>query len=195
MRRLVVLLAAAGLLIAGVAPAHAGHGSPANGPGPKLREPASKLAAALTCPQRFTHPKREVVLLVHGTAVTAEEHWDWNYGKHLAATGRDVCEVHLPDRALEDIQTSAEYVVAAVRILARTHGPVDIIGHSQGSIVPRWAITWWPDVRTAVDDVILLAGPHHGTAIADVACAGGFLRAGRVADAHRRSVHRRAQPR
>jgi triacylglycerol lipase len=142
-------------------------------PGPALQTPARELAAALTCPSEFVHRDKEVVLLVHGTAVTAEEHWGWNYAKHLPATGRDVCSVHLPDRALGDIQTSAEYVVAAVRHLARKHGPVDVIGHSQGALVPRWAMRWWPDVARNVDDAILLAGPHHGTGSADLSCAGG----------------------
>lgn len=172
MRRLLVLLCSLALLAAGTLPAW-GSASVDGGPGPKLRVPKAALASALTCPTQFEHRDRDVVLLVHGTAVTAEEHWGWNYAKHLPATGRDVCAVALPDRALGDIQVAAEYVVAAVRALSRTHRSVDVIGHSQGSVVPRWAITWWPDVRKSVDDAILLAGPNHGTAVADVACAAG----------------------
>jgi triacylglycerol esterase/lipase EstA (alpha/beta hydrolase family) len=172
MRRPAVLLVLVALLGIGTSPAWADGPAPAVA-GPALEEPADDLAAALRCPSTFTHPDREVVLLVHGTAVTAEEHWGWNYAKHLPATGRDVCTVALPDRALGDIQTSAEYVVAAVRTLAATHGEVDLIGHSQGSIVPRWAIRWWPDVAAAVDDAVLLAGPHHGTVATDVACGAG----------------------
>lgn len=142
-------------------------------PGPTLQTPARQLAGALTCPSEFTHPDKEVVLLVHGTAVTAEEHWGWNYAKHLPETGRDVCSVHLPDRALGDIQVSAEYVVAAVRTLAKAHGPVDVIGHSQGALIPRWAMRWWPDVARSIDDAILLAGPHHGTSSTDGMCSAG----------------------
>src|SRR5687768_12203545 len=36
-------------------------------PGPTLRTPAARLAAALHCPATFTHPAREPVLLVQGT--------------------------------------------------------------------------------------------------------------------------------
>jgi triacylglycerol lipase len=114
------------------------------------------------------------VLLVHGTGVTATENWSWNYAADLPTRLRpgqarfSVCTLQLPDRALNDIQASAEYVVSAVRAMHGASGTkVSIIGHSQGGLVPRWALRWWPDLRPMVDDVITLATPHHGTVIAD----------------------------
>ena len=78
----------------------------------------------------------------------------------------------LPDNALGDIQVAAEYVVHAVRQMhAATGRKVDIIGHSQGPLEPRWAIKWWPDVRAAVDDLVGLSAPNHGTLLANAVCA------------------------
>ena len=142
-----------------------------------IASPSADAAAApegLSCSTPFAHPDREVVLLVHGTAVTADEHWGWNHGKHLPATGRDVCSIELPNRALTDIQVAGERVAAAITWLAGAHGTaVDVIGHSQGALVPRWAMRWWPEVAAAVDDAILLAGPHHGTTSTEGVCAAG----------------------
>jgi hypothetical protein len=105
-----------------------------------------------------------VVLLVPGTSVTPEENWGWNYLQSLPQQGFDTCTVRLPRRGLDDIQLASEYVVHAIRTIhARTRGKVDILGHSQGGLEPRWALKFWPDTRGMVDDVISLASPHHGT--------------------------------
>jgi triacylglycerol esterase/lipase EstA (alpha/beta hydrolase family) len=143
-------------------------------PGPALDVPEATLAQALVCPTLFSHPEHPVVLLVHGTATTPEASWSWNYERSLPAAGWDTCTVRLPDRAMGDIQTAAEYVVWAVRRLHElTDHKVSIIGHSQGTLEPRWALKWWPDVRADVDDLILLAGPGHGVWSADGVCATG----------------------
>jgi triacylglycerol lipase len=129
------------------------------------------LAAALSCPSEFLHHRREPVLLVHGTGLTPAESWAWNYEKLLPAAGFDVCTVALPDRAMTDIQRSAEYVAFAVQTIKRlTHRRVAVITHSQGGMEARWAVRWWPSVRRGVDDLVLLASPNHGIVGAD-ACA------------------------
>jgi len=137
--------------------------------GPALQEPEATLAAALSCPGGFGHPDHEPVLLVHGTGATGQLNWGWNYAKVLPAMGYDVCTVDLPNRALDDIQVSSEYVVYAIRTMARTSGRlVDVVGHSQGGLEPRWALKWWPDTRRLVDDDVMLASPNHGVYAADV---------------------------
>jgi hypothetical protein len=167
MRRLV--LAVALLALVTVTPA-----ARAADPGPALRTPASRLAAALQCPATFTHVDHEPVLLVQGTNVKADEHWSWNYAKVLPDLGFDTCVVALPGRARGDIQLTSEYVVAAIRrIAALTGRRVDVIGHSQGSLQPRWAMRWWPDLPAKVDDYVSLAGSNHGIVAADGMCAGG----------------------
>ena len=141
---------------------------------PALTTPAKELDAALACPQAFAHPRREPVLLVHGTGLDAHESWSWNHAKALPRLGYDVCAVTLPGDALGDIQTSTEYVVHAVRrIAARSGRRVDVITHSQGGMEGRWAVRWWAGARAAVDDLVLLASPNHGIAPADACRASG----------------------
>jgi poly(hydroxyalkanoate) depolymerase family esterase len=141
-------------------------------PGPAYSVATSKLRDALQCPRGFGTHGRPPVLLVHGTTVTAEESWSWTYAKALPAAGFDVCMVQLPDLALGDIQISSEYVVYALRAMARTaKRKVSVVGVSQGAIQPRWAIRWWPDIRTIIDDYISMAGTNHGSYFGNASCA------------------------
>jgi triacylglycerol esterase/lipase EstA (alpha/beta hydrolase family) len=140
---------------------------PAPPPDPPYSVPESALAAALACPASFSHPDHEPVLLVHGTFTSGPEQWTWSYGLMLEQRGFDVCTVTYPDRGLGDMQVSAEYVAHAVNeIHDLTGSPVDMVGHSQGGIMPRWAIKWWPSVQANVDDFVMLASPNHGVALA-----------------------------
>lgn len=120
--------------------------------------------AALSCPGGFTQSTREPVLLVHGTGATPEQNWGSGYEPGLRAAGYDVCTVRLPGRSLGDIQLSTEYVVHAIRSMHAGSGRlVDVVGHSQGGLQPRWAVKWWPDVLASVDDVVTMGTPNHGT--------------------------------
>ncbi len=131
--------------------------------GPALETAAAKLDAALVCPDLFDDEAHEPVLLVHGTFVNGEINWGWSYIPALGSLGFDVCYVNLPNYGVDDIQIASEYVVRAVRtIAARSGEKVDVIGVSQGGIEPRWAVKWWPDVQTSVDDLVMLATPNHG---------------------------------
>jgi triacylglycerol lipase len=159
-RRALVVLLALGLAAAACTPTG----------DPPLSVPERLLADALSCPTRFTHRAHQPVLLVHGTFATPEENWSWNYLNALPAAGYDVCTVRLPDRATGDIQVASEYVVYAVRkIVERSGSKVDVLGHSQGGLEPRWAVRWWPSLRTKVDDLVMLGTPNHGTVVADQA--------------------------
>lgn len=138
---------------------------------PALTERRSDLRASVSCPATFTHLERNPILLVHGTASTPEENWGWNYARVLPSLGYDVCAVRLPNRALDDIQISAEYVVYAIRRVAMLSGvKIDVIGHSQGGMLPRWALKFWPNLRRMVDDFVALAPPNHGAYGADYLC-------------------------
>ncbi len=111
--------------------------------------------------------RAEPVLLVHGTGVTREQNWKWNYWGALHRAGFVVCWVQLPDAALNDAQISAEYVARAVQVMNRRTGElIDIVGHSQGGLVPRWSIKYFPS-GIYVDDFVALASPNHGTITAD----------------------------
>lgn len=133
---------------------------------PALQTDPAKLAAGLDCTD-FTHPDKPAVLLVHGTFTAGFEQYEWTYKPLLVDRGYDVCTVTYPDRGLGDMQTSAEYVVYALREMRLRSGrKVAMIGHSQGVAVPRWAIKWWPSARNAVDDFVMQAGPNYGISIA-----------------------------
>jgi triacylglycerol lipase len=165
MQRLVLRRAALGAVAVAALAAGTARADPA------LDVPAGALKASLQCPQHFAHPQRNPVLLVHGTGLTADESWKWNYEVALPPSGYDWCAVTLPDRALGDIQVSSEHVVYAIeRIHARTHRQVTVITHSQGGMEGRWAMRWWTNARADTADLIDLASPNHGIYGAD-ACA------------------------
>ena len=175
---LVALLAAALANQASADPGEPGADAPApssaNQSGPVLETAVAKLAAGLRCHNASHSSGGEPVLLVHGGSLTGSESWDWNYVPALNHAGIDVCTVDLPDRALPDIQVSAEYVVYAVRQMREHyHSKVDILGHSQGPLQARWAIKFWPDVRNSVDDMVGLEAAYHGSAGANIFCATG----------------------
>ena len=176
-RQVGVLLAVVllGAVLAGV-PGSTAAAEPASGP-PPLTVPVATLEAALHCPLTFPDA-REPVLLVHGTFTNDAENYDWNYRTDLDGRGFDVCTVTLPNRSLDDIQVASEYVVHAIRRIAAASGDqVDVIGHSQGGLEPRWAIKWWSDIPPLVDDLVMLATPNHGTLLGPfggVLCAACF---------------------
>lgn len=135
---------------------------------PPFETSQARLDEALICTP-FEHPDKPPVLLVHGTGTAGFEQFEWTYLPLLVERGFDVCFVTYPDRGLNDMQISAEYVVNALRRMqVETGRKVAMIGHSQGALMPRWALKWWPSARDAVADFVLLAGPNHGTAIADL---------------------------
>jgi triacylglycerol lipase len=139
---------------------------------PELQVDRDQLQASMECPEDFVDEERNPVLLVHGTGPTPRENFGWNLLPQLDADGFDVCTVELPDRALGDIQLASEYVVHAVReIHERSGQEVDVAGHSQGGLEPRWAMAWWPSTRELIGDLVTFASPHHGTVVTDVACA------------------------
>jgi len=169
MRRFVIacLCALAALSTPGLMTAVSATPGPAD---PPFSVAAAQLSAALSCPAKFAHPEHEPVLLVHGTFTKGEEQFSWNYSILLAQRGYDSCTVTYPDRGLGDMQVSAEYVAYAVQtIYARTGHKVGMVGHSQGGLMPRWAIKWWPSVQAELADFVMLASPNHGVAAASSA--------------------------
>ena len=69
---------------------------------------------------------------------------------------------------LADLQVSVEYVVAAIRtVYKRTGRAIAIYGLSQGALLPRWALTFWPSLRAKVADAILVSGTQRGTTYGD----------------------------
>jgi len=172
LNRVAVLLACLATTAA-AAPA-AASARPADGP--RLGPPASALRHALSCNGRLKGARRAPVLLVHGTFADSKINWSWNYKKTLPARGRPACTVDLPDRSAGDIQASSEYVVYAIRAIARrSERKIAVIGLSQGGLNTRWALRWWPDLRHLVSDVVTLAAPNHGALFTNNVCTGPGL--------------------
>lgn len=154
------------------APAHGVRGAaePEAADPPFSIDPVAVAAESVDCVAVEGAPADvDAVVLVHGTGTAGHEQYGWNYELRLAEEGIPYCVVTYPERGFGDMQVSAEYVVVAVHEAAAISpsGRVDLVGHSQGATMPRWAVKYWPSVQAVVDDFVLHAGPNHGTLVAD----------------------------
>ena len=150
--------------------------APPSRPGPPLDVPTARLAAAMECSSGVDHPARAPVLLVPGTGASAHDNFSWNYEPALNSRHIPWCAVTFPYDGNGDIQVNGEYMVYAIRTMyARAGRRIAIVGHSQGGMVPRWALRFWPDTRAMVDDVIGFAPSNHGTTQTQFACQGSCL--------------------
>ncbi|GAA5937201.1 hypothetical protein JCM1841_002324 [Sporobolomyces salmonicolor] len=138
--------------------------------------PCSTYSSALTCPNGLQKKAGGTVLLVHGTGSTGAETWaNGPYMELLpsAGPGYDVCYVNLPERALGDAQTSAEYVSYLTVALSSESatGKVSLISHSQGGLNVQWSLDFWPANRQLVKAFFAIAPDFHGTGEGPLACA------------------------
>jgi triacylglycerol esterase/lipase EstA (alpha/beta hydrolase family) len=171
-RRWVVLLALVGFSFGtSDALAQSGPYAPLTRPGPPLSVPVAKLEAALSCTPGVAGDARNPILLVPGTNLDPSSNYSWNYERALAALHWPYCTVTLPYHTMGDIQVAGEYVVYAIRAMAaRARRQVDILGYSQGGMLPRWALRFWPDTRRLVHTYVALDPSNHGTLDANASC-------------------------
>jgi Lipase (class 2) len=171
-RGLLVIAAALGcLFVCSAASADRDPYAPLDRPGPPLSVPQSALQASLSCTAGIAGDARNPVLLVPGTNLDPGPNYSWNYERAFAALHWPYCTVTLPDHSMGDIQTAGEYVVYALRTMAAVSGRrVDILGYSQGGMLPRWALRFWPGTRRLVHDLVAIDPSNHGTLDAEVAC-------------------------
>ncbi|HEX3910160.1 MAG TPA: alpha/beta fold hydrolase [Solirubrobacteraceae bacterium] len=125
-----------------------------------------------TCKPSAAHPRP--VILVHGTFADMSDSWQalspllrnngycvfaLNYGSYL---GSGLLGVD----ATGDIPTSAEQLSGFVdRILSATHAAkVDLVGHSQGGMMPRWYLRFLGGAAK-VHTLVGLAPSNHGTTL------------------------------
>ena len=74
--------------------------------------------------------------------------------------------MNFPDFTTADIQVSVQYLVYGLRKEFKAAGrKVAVFGISQGGLLPRFALTYWPDLRRKVGDVLAAAGAQHGTTV------------------------------
>lgn len=166
----------AGLVLGiGTATATAQEFAPVDRPGPPLRPTPQEIDTSLRCTSDVEGARRDPVLLLAGTTVNTDENFSWNHVRALKAIGVPVCTSDLPaplDDNMGDLQLRGEYVAGAIREVHRRSGRrVALYGHSQGGMIGRWALRWWPDVRGMVSDVVGAAPDNHGTDVALPLCA------------------------
>ena len=168
--RLIAAVSLAALLSASGA-ARADDYVPVTRKGPSLNVPASALRTSLGCTAGIEKAKRDPILLIPGTNLDPDPNFGWNYERAFGARKWPWCTVTLPDSTMNDVQVAGEYVVHAIRSMARRSGRrVDILGFSQGGMLPRWALRFWPGTRGKVDDVVGLDPSNHGTVSAQGLC-------------------------
>jgi hypothetical protein len=146
--------------------------APAVAKEPPLTVSKAKAAAAMHCHGKVRGARREPIMLVTGTGATGEEAYALEKGA-FDALGHPVCDIDFPDFTTADIQVSVQYLVRGIRAMAHRAGRrIAVAGISQGGLLPRWALTYWPDLRRLVTDVVAVAGTQHGTTVFDrAACA------------------------
>lgn len=140
--------------------------APAAASGPALTVSKAKLRASLECPIEAPGSKKTPIMFVTGTGATGDQ--GYLIGQDaFEAYGGPVCYVNFPDSTTADIQKSVEYLVYGLRAQHRRFDrKVAVIGISQGGLLPRFALTYWPDLRRKVSDVVAAAGTQHGTNVA-----------------------------
>ena len=151
--------------------------APAAAADPPLTVPKAKLDAALNCHGKLQGATRQPIMLVTGTGATGDEAYAIGKGA-FDAYRHPVCTVNFPDFTTADIQVSVQYLVNGIRAMARRAAqPIAVIGISQGGLLPRFALTYWPSLRAKVTDVLAAAGTQHGTTALDpAACASAGCR-------------------
>ena len=173
LRRLLLAACAAAILggVTAAADTSPAPYAPLDRPGPALSVSSATLAAALHCTSGVDHATREPILLIPGTDLDPEPNFAWNYERAFASLKWPYCTVTLPGHTMGDAQIAGEYVVFALRTMAARSGhKVEVLGYSQGGMLPRWALRWWPDTRALVDDVVGLDPSNHGTLDAVASC-------------------------
>ncbi|GAA5864334.1 hypothetical protein JCM3774_002755 [Rhodotorula dairenensis] len=131
-------------------------------------------ANAVSCPFGIQGKAGGIVLLVHGTSGSPQGTWvNGPYVQLLLKAGRfDVCWVSLPDAALGDAQSAAEYIAYNIMALATKSktGKVGLVSHSQGGLNVQWALDFWPAYRPYVSAFVGLAPDFHGTGEGGLSC-------------------------
>lgn len=135
--------------------------------GPKLTVPKADLEAAFHCPTDPTDATTTPIMLVTGTGATGDQAYLIGQGA-FEAYGHPVCYMNYPDYTTADIQISVQYLVYGLRReYAMAGRKVAAFGISQGGLLPRFALTYWPDLRKKVSDVLAAAGTQHGSNVGE----------------------------
>lgn len=151
--------------------------APLDQPGPSLTVPAAALKASVVCTADVAHARRPPVLLLSGTAINSHSMYGWNVERALHADQVPFCtsdQQGALQSNMDDLQTRGEYVTYAIRTMYALAGRrIAVLGHSQGGMIARWSLRFWPDTRHMVEKMIGVAADNHGTTDAGPACTFG----------------------
>jgi triacylglycerol lipase len=129
---------------------------------PRLTAPRWRMAQALTCYGPVGKEAPRPILFAPGTGSEGSQVFLLGGGA-FTAMGRTLCVVSFPRRSTADLQVSVQYLVFAIRRLSRRAGrPIAVAGISQGGLLIRTALTYWPSLRREVTDAVTAAATHHG---------------------------------
>lgn len=138
---------------------------------PRLTVDPSRLAAAMTCYGKVGPHAPAPIVFAPGTGSDASQVWALGSGA-FEAIGHPLCAVAFPNHTTADVQMSVQYLVFAIRAVSRRAGrSVTVAGVSQGGLLARVAVTYWPSLRRMVADVVTAAAPHHGAPVPLGLCA------------------------
>jgi triacylglycerol esterase/lipase EstA (alpha/beta hydrolase family) len=114
-----------------------------------------------SCRTDRRHP--QPVVLVNGTFETMEKNWV-TMSPYLAGKGYCVFAFNYGNRATGPIGKSARHLRRFVNRVrhATDRNRVDLVGHSQGGMMPRYYLKFLNGFRH-VDDLVGLAPSNHGT--------------------------------
>lgn len=139
---------------------------------PPLVNSEATLSAAMKCSGNFGPDAGRAVLLVPGATQTVESNFSWSYIPALEKAGIAWCAVDLPNKHTAELQNSSEFVTYAIRkMYETTKTKIAIVGFSQGGVLPRWSLKYFPDTRDMVEDYIGIAAAHHGLIETNLLCA------------------------
>lgn len=168
---LTVAVAALLALVGGSGVAGADGYAPVDRPGPALTVP--DLAKSLRCTADVRNATREPVLLTLTTTVDSDQNFGFDYEPLFRGLGIPYCVSDSPvdPYNMGDMQLRAQYVTYGIREMYRLAGRrIAVMGHSQGGMIMRWSLRFWPDTRGMVDDVIGMAGTNHGSVVVPALC-------------------------
>lgn len=138
-----------------------------SGPNPAKHVSKKKLKASVTCSKGVRNAKRQPVLLFPATGVDSKNNFSWNYENLFDQQGIPWCASDQAGKRstnMDDLWVRSYYVSYAIRKVHRMAGrKISVMGHSQGGMIMRIGLRFWPDTRRMVDDVIGFAGTNHGT--------------------------------
>jgi Palmitoyl protein thioesterase len=132
----------------------------------------SKLRSVLVCHGHIGAGAPQPILYATGTGTDGSQ--VWALGRcAFEALGRPICTVSFLNRTPTSRCRSSTSYTRSARRARHAHKRVAVTGVSQGGLLARMALTYWPRIRRKVTDVISVAGPQHGVASTNgrAACA------------------------